>query len=50
MALGFDLEHGPAIFFIEESDALDQPGKAFGERRTLCFVRHRQEAGASGGT
>jgi len=29
VALGFDFEHGPAVFLIEESDPFDQPGKAF---------------------
>jgi len=31
LALGFDFEHGIAVFLIEERDALDQPGEAFGE-------------------
>ncbi len=31
MALGFDLEHRPAVLLVEERDALDQPRKAFGK-------------------
>src|SRR6266542_4591284 len=30
VALGFDVERGKSVFFIEEGNALDQPGKAFG--------------------
>jgi hypothetical protein len=31
------LEHGKAVFLVEEGDALDQPGETFGE--LLCRFR-----------
>jgi hypothetical protein len=49
VALGFYLEHGIAVLLVKECDALDQPGKTFGEWRSRFRLQKSVRLGANGG-